>query len=41
MNWVRRALLVGAGFGLAAAAIDLWLWMLRVMDLRTIPLRPR
>lgn len=37
MILIRRALLVGAGFGLAAAAIDLWLWMLRVMDLRMGP----
>lgn len=37
MTRIRRALLVGAGFGLAAAAIDLWLGMLRVMDLRMGP----
>jgi arylsulfatase A-like enzyme len=34
---IRRALQIGAGYGLAAAAIDLWLWMLRVMDLRMGP----
>src|SRR4030095_13113528 len=35
MTWIRRALAVGAGFGLAAAAIDLWLAFFGVMALRT------
>ena len=37
MTWLRRALAIGTLYGLAAAAIDLWLGVVRVTKLRMGP----
>src|SRR5262245_26882840 len=37
MTWIRRAAAVGAGFGLAAAAIDLWFTLLGTAKMRSGP----
>ena len=37
MTWLRRGLLVGAGFGLAAAAADVWYEINKFVHLRMGP----
>jgi len=37
MTWIRRAAAVGGGFGLAAAAIDLWLGLFGAIKMRSGP----
>src|SRR5262245_33137476 len=37
MTWIRRSAALGAGFGLAAAAIDLWMVLLGVIKMRSSP----
>jgi arylsulfatase A-like enzyme len=37
MTWIRRGIAIGAGFGLSAAAMDLWYGMISVVQQRMAP----